>query len=294
MNKELKKELFNIYDMVVFEDENGITQDCVCVIGKDKEVDKEVNMIECNNHSISIYEDGSYKVWEKDGKNMPYCVTTKKITHIYTLKNDNRFYEIYPTNDYEIIDNAKPSDEVLKAFNRLMEESPEVHTESYNLVYAALQRLEAIDNAKPNEALKGLEFICKILNEKGIDVKWLFKKDYNTIKQALQKAQQFDKAYEDVKALPLESLIETYKKDIVLDIFTKEIEQLKQENADYKEVLRIINEKNVDIYVLQKFKTVDEYNSKIVHIFGETRELTQEEFDLLKKYANKVNNNGQD
>ena len=36
MSKELKKELFNIYGIIVFEDENGITQDCVCVIGKDK------------------------------------------------------------------------------------------------------------------------------------------------------------------------------------------------------------------------------------------------------------------
>ena len=40
MNKELKRELFHIYDMIVFEDETGITQDCVCVIGKDKEVDE--------------------------------------------------------------------------------------------------------------------------------------------------------------------------------------------------------------------------------------------------------------
>ena len=50
-------------------------------------------------------------------------------------------------------------------------------------------RLEDVDNANPSEALKCLEDICKILNEKRIDVKWLFNHDYNTIKQALLKAQ---------------------------------------------------------------------------------------------------------
>ena len=118
MSKELKRDLFNIYDVVVFEDENGITQDCVCIIGKDKEVNEIVDIIECNNHSISIYEDGSYKVWEKDGKGMPYYATNKKVIYLYTLKNDNRFYEIYPTNDYGDIDNIKPS-EALKCLNRI-------------------------------------------------------------------------------------------------------------------------------------------------------------------------------
>lgn len=110
MSKELKKDLFNIYDVIVFEDENGITQDCVCVIGKERIIDEIVDVIECNNHSISIYENDSYRVWEKEGKNGPYCATNKKIIHLYTLKNDNRFYEIYPTNDYGTIDNTKSSE----------------------------------------------------------------------------------------------------------------------------------------------------------------------------------------
>lgn len=100
MSKKLTRELFNIYDVVVFEDEKGITQDCVCVIGKTREVDDIVDVIECNNHSILIYENGNYKVWEKDEKDLPYYSTNKKIIHLYTLNNDNRFYEIYPTNDY--------------------------------------------------------------------------------------------------------------------------------------------------------------------------------------------------
>lgn len=47
--------------------------------------------------------------------------------------------------------------------------------------------------------------------------------------------------------------------------------------------LEIIKEKDVDIYILRNCKTVDEYNSKIVHIVGETRELTEDEFDLLEE-----------
>ena len=67
-----------------------------------------------------------------------------------------------------------------------------------DIIEQALERLEAIDNANPSEALNGLEFICKILNEKRIDVKWLFKKDYNTIKQALLKAQEDEKLKVDI------------------------------------------------------------------------------------------------
>ena len=89
MSKELKRDLFNIYDVVVFEDENGITQDCICIIGKDKEVNEIVDIIECNNHSISIYEDGSYKVWEKDGKGMPYYATNKKVIYLRVCIGDN-------------------------------------------------------------------------------------------------------------------------------------------------------------------------------------------------------------
>lgn len=120
MIEELKKELFNIYDVIVFEDENGITQDCVCVIGKNKERDKIVYTVECNNHDISIYDNGSYKVWERNGKGMPYYATNKKIIHLYTLKNDNRYYEIYPTNNYESIDNANPS-EAMECLDKLEE-----------------------------------------------------------------------------------------------------------------------------------------------------------------------------
>lgn len=137
MLKELKVDLFNIYDVVVFEDENGITQDCVCSFEKDKEVNEIVDMIECNNHSISIYENGSYKVWEKDGKGMPYYFTNKEIIHLYTLKNDNRFYEVYPTNDYEPVDNVNPSGalEILETFENDGLLNKEIGMISYNQIW---------------------------------------------------------------------------------------------------------------------------------------------------------------
>jgi hypothetical protein len=99
---KLEKNLFNIYDVVILEDENGITQDCVCSIEEDVVAGEKVDEIILNNHSISIYQGGSYKVWERDGKGKPYYETDKKIIHLYTLLNDNRYYEIYPTNDYGV------------------------------------------------------------------------------------------------------------------------------------------------------------------------------------------------
>ena len=61
--------------------------------------------------------------------------------------------------------------------------------------------------------IEDLEYICKILDEKSIDVKWLFKKQYNSIKQAIQELDKFKallNKYEikDIKAL--EELINDY------------------------------------------------------------------------------------
>ena len=115
------------------------------------------------------------------------------------------------------------------------------YTKEYKTIKQALTELKAIKEAKPSEALECLE---KAKNRTGFPLNETFypitEREATTIKQALLKAQEFEKAYADVKALPLESLIETYKKDVVLDIFTKEIEQLKTENAEYKKVLEIL------------------------------------------------------
>ena len=108
-------------------------------------------------------------------------------------------------------------------------------------------RLEAIDNANPSEALNGLEFICKILNEKRIDVKWLFKKDYNTIKNALLKAQKDRKALEIIK-----------EKRVVCDLFWNDF---------------VDNGFGYHYYLEKWYKFQSTDNKK----------LTEEEFNLLKE-----------
>lgn len=50
-----------------------------------------------------------------------------------------------------------------------------------------------------------------------------------------------------------------------------------------KNILKIIREKDVDSYILQKSKTVEEYNENVAHIEGRDRDLTKEEFHLLKR-----------
>ena len=161
MSKELELSLFNIYDVVVFEDENGITQDCVCSIGKDKEVDKIVDIIGCNNNIISIYDNGSYTVWERDGKNLPYYSTNKKIIHLYTLKNDNRLYEVYPTNDYGMIEKVN-------------------HSNS----------LECSDLSKAlNEVLRIIDSNLTVLEKEKYNTTWL-RQDFTTIKNYILKAQE--------------------------------------------------------------------------------------------------------
>ena len=137
----------------------------------------------------------------------------------------------------------------------------------------ALQRLEQIDNANPSEALECLIGLEKEIIQRDGRITDFLKIKFNIIKQALIKAQE--------NARSEEILQKYYQEGITLD----SVRVLKQERDNYKKVLNIIKEKDVDIYILEGCKTVDEYNSKIVHIVGETRELTQEEFDLLKRWS---------
>ena len=98
------------------------------------------------------------------------------------------------------------------------------NTEYYDILEQALQRLEAIDNAKPSKAMDRLEYICKILNEKRIDIKWLFKNDYNTIKQALLKAQNQEKELEVLQILKTKQVDINFFKTLIP--YNKTIEKL--------------------------------------------------------------------
>ena len=96
---------------------------------------------------------------------------------------------------------GKMSKEYIEAFCRIISHTEYDNDSSYDclnfeddckLVDEALERLEEIDNADPSEAIKHMEFICKILKEKGIDVKWVFKEDYKIIIHALQRLDRYE------------------------------------------------------------------------------------------------------
>lgn len=119
-----------------------------------------------------------------------------------------------------------------------------IHSTSYGKCRERLIRLAEIDNADPSEALEKLEFICKILKEKSIDIKWLFKHDYNIIKQALIKAQDGIKRLETIdnsnpsEALNITKATEKYTGidlSVIKDALIKAQEQEK-ENAKYKQL----------------------------------------------------------
>lgn len=89
--EKVTKELFNIYDTIVFEDEHGISQDCVSKIelrvgGEDK---LTAYRVECPLHSISVYGDGAYDVWQRDDVDRLWYVTKKKIAGVYSLRPDD-------------------------------------------------------------------------------------------------------------------------------------------------------------------------------------------------------------
>lgn len=104
-----------------------------------------------------------------------------------------------------------------------------------------------------SEALEALEYICKILNEKSIDIKWLFKEDYNTIKQALQELDKhldfsdgslmsgFDYKGQQIVAMPLEEYDKLMQKDKALEVVKKKIVN----------VFKVVHYERENLYFLQ-------------------------------------------
>ena len=159
----------------------------------------------------------------------------------------------------------------LEALKKVKYNSSKEVVEAFDVIEKGLQRLESIDNTNLSEAMKHFNHFEKWYDKICYHTVTSFQldTDLSTIKQALIKTQTNE-----------EILQKYYQEGITLD----SVRVLKQERDNYKKVLNIIKEKDVDIYILEGCKTVDEYNSKIVHIVGETRELTEEEFDLLKRW----------
>lgn len=155
------------------------------------------------------------------------------------------------------------------------------------------QRLEAIENSKPSEALECVD----ILKEDGCITTLTQGKALETIRQALLKAQEQEKELtivEKVKSGKIHIHIGTdfvmMNKDKYYEYVDNEIEpvskRILQAKCELQEkVLEIIKEKNVDINYL-RYNTFHDYNCHILVRDGlDTKnQLTQEEFDLLKEW----------
>ncbi len=85
-----------------------------------------------------------------------------------------------------------------------------------NIVQDGLKRLEAIDNAKPSEAMECLERIIITKPYKTFDE---FDNDYKTIKQYILKAQELEKVLEIIKEKNV--LINGLKHSMTLGLYNK-------------------------------------------------------------------------
>lgn len=164
------------------------------------------------------------------------------------------------------------SKEYLKAFKNLKQElyySPNQIPDIdkwYETIEQALERLEAIDDSKPSKALECLEKLGHLdLYENYIDLQVNDVDEFTTIKQALIKAQELE---QDNNALLEENN----------NLYT---ELTFAEGAkNYRNVLKLIDEKNVDVRYFKQCNTLNDYN----YYQRLKNELSQKEFDLLKEW----------
>ena len=114
MTKEqYKREDFNIYDVIIFEDLNtSIEQACVNEIKKEKEVNEMVYVVECDLYAISLYENG-YKVWKRGSVTSPFYATDLKIIEVINLKQVKQ-----ALTELKAIKESKPS-EALECLEKL-------------------------------------------------------------------------------------------------------------------------------------------------------------------------------
>ena len=138
--------------------------------------------------------------------------------------------------------------------------------ECCDVIEQALQHLEAIENSNPSETLDKLldranhdEYLSRIGTEEAIKFLNENQMFVTSIKQALLKAQEQEKENDrlDTKCL-----------NILAD------------NIRLENILKVIKKKTVNILLLELAENVDEYNERIVP----NGQLTQEEFELLKRY----------
>lgn len=143
----------------------------------------------------------------------------------------------------------------LRALERIetfLKENCKHYKQDIGYIKQALQRLESIDNANPNEALKRLNKVNNYLNDvyDYKEIKEEVRKDIDTIKQKLINKQEQEKVLEIIfkKRVDINGL----KKCIELDLPLTDEQRLHKYNHDYM-------------------------------MIG-MEQLTIEEFDLLKRY----------
>lgn len=180
-------------------------------------------------------------------------------------------------------------------------------TDDYELVKEGLQRLEAIDNANPSEALEMLYGLKNglVVGDKSILAISMgyFDKAYTTIKQALLKGQEQEKELADVEEVKSGKTIIYIGKDLIMmnkakyneyveikrEPVSKRILQAKCEEQE--KVLKIIKERHIDILSLEECierekmgnvaSALEYYNEN--YAFNRSCELTKEELEVLKK-----------
>ena len=211
------------------------------------------------------------------------------------------FKIVYNNFDYLISDVCIENDDVNICLKTIKEQLPTIKQ--------ALQRLESIekgkntdiidnymafknDNSNPSEALECLERLDTMDFHRSIETyipeidsdisetQYLGNTDeFYTIKQALLKAQEQKKLFDDMLVFKngcLSSCFEYKGKQIVAMPLEEYAEFMEQEK-----VLETIKEKEVNMQVFNQCEDVETYNK--VYIKQKDRQLTKEEFEMLKE-----------
>lgn len=143
---------------------------------------------------------------------------------------------------------------------------PQFDTPQYKVVKQALQRLESIDNAKPSEALE-------LLKE---TKRRYFNFEYGHTQQYIDHWKNLIKTLDIIE----QALLKSQEQEKEIDRLETKCLNILADNIKLESILKVIKEKNVMVYALKVSKTVDDYNDLV----STNEQLTEEEFDLLKRY----------
>lgn len=194
-----------------------------------------------------------------------------------TLEEDLSVRDIYE-NEYEIAEKALQKLEFLNATLNFTDgtiESSFYHN-GIKVIAMPYERCEKLE-----EENAYIEKIKTMMKQKDCVLRYIESDDCFAVKTMLSDGwckltPEFvdDNVREEIKPLPL---IEKNK-------------QLKEENAEYKKVFEILNNKDVDIELFKKSKSVEDYNFCCVMGRGKRKELTEEEYNSIGEWLNGKSN----